>query len=318
MTAAVRSLGVFVSLACLAFFLVALQQSWDSLGSIQWDRALLASGALALSFYLVTYAVVIRCWQLVMCALGSPISYATATRILLLSQFGKYAPGNIGQHLGRVWLARRAGLATQTVLTSIIIETVTLVLAAGVCSLAAAHLLPELFARYGEGAARTTLLLLTAGTIALAAAISIPNLRRRLLSALAQTAALLTRKNRSLGLQIFLLHALNFVLGALSLRSLAGALGNDLPLVPLVGIYAMAWLCGFIVPGAPAGLGVREAVLLVGLTPLLSSEATLATAAGLRMVNTLGDVVAVLIGFALRGRADAPAMDGARATTSCD
>jgi hypothetical protein len=32
----------------------------------------------------------------------------------------------------------------------------------------------------------------------------------------------------------------------------------------LTGLFAVAWISGFIVPGAPAGLGIREAILVTG------------------------------------------------------
>lgn len=45
-------------------------------------------------------------------------------------------------------------------------------------------------------------------------------------------------------------------------KSLAVASG----VAKLIGIEAAAWLVGFVVPGAPGGLGVREAVLIAGLS----------------------------------------------------
>ena len=42
----------------------------------------------------------------------------------------------------------------------------------------------------------------------------------------------------------------------------------DAPLWSLTGIFATAWVAGFVTPGAPAGVGVREAALTVGLTPI--------------------------------------------------
>ena len=54
----------------------------------------------------------------------------------------------------------------------------------------------------------------------------------------------------------------------------------------------------------PAGLGVRDAVLLAGLSPELGPEAA-ALVLALRLVTTLGDGVIYLIGLPLLARRDA-------------
>ena len=71
-------------------------------------------------------------------------------------------------------------------------------------------------------------------------------------------------------------------------KSLAGA--NRV--MELIGIGSAAWLVGFVVPGAPGGLGVREAVLIAGLSAvaLPATEAT-AVALAYRFVTMVGDVL---------------------------
>ena len=48
---------------------------------------------------------------------------------------------------------------------------------------------------------------------------------------------------------------------------------------------------GFITPGSPAGLGVRDTVLLAALTPLYGSGVAIGLSLSLRLVTTLGDGV---------------------------
>ncbi len=60
----------------------------------------------------------------------------------------------------------------------------------------------------------------------------------------------------------------------------------------VVLISSIAWLFGFIVPGAPGGIGIRESILLL-LLPLvlfLSKEELLAGAIIFRLVTILGEV----------------------------
>ena len=66
--------------------------------------------------------------------------------------------------------------------------------------------------------------------------------------------------------------------------------GKSLPLC-LAGV-ALAMTAGFIVVVAPSGIGVREAVLVAALAPVLTTSGALAVALVLRLLFTLGDFVA--------------------------
>lgn len=69
-------------------------------------------------------------------------------------------------------------------------------------------------------------------------------------------------------------------------------------LLPLIGAAVMAWLAGLVTPGAPAGLGVREAVLLLLLSTLLSKgHLELAVVLG-RLVTASGDLFFYLATYA--------------------
>ncbi len=60
----------------------------------------------------------------------------------------------------------------------------------------------------------------------------------------------------------------------------------------IVLISSIAWLLGFIVPGAPGGIGIRESILLLLLPSVLflSKEELLAGAIIFRLVTILGEV----------------------------
>ena len=62
-----------------------------------------------------------------------------------------------------------------------------------------------------------------------------------------------------------------------------------------LGAYAFAWLAGFLVPIAPGGLGVREAVLAGFLAAPLTPGAAAAVAVAIRLANTFGELVAVSV-----------------------
>ncbi len=71
--------------------------------------------------------------------------------------------------------------------------------------------------------------------------------------------------------------------------------------------FALAWTVGLVVPGAPGGLGVFEAVLLLRLAVELPQASLLAVALSYRLVVTLADVLTA----ALVGADDRLALPGA-------
>jgi hypothetical protein len=63
----------------------------------------------------------------------------------------------------------------------------------------------------------------------------------------------------------------------------------------IVGAYALSWVVGFLTPGAAAGLGVRETLLVVLLSGVFPSGLVLLTALLFRVVTTVGDLVFYVI-----------------------
>jgi uncharacterized membrane protein YbhN (UPF0104 family) len=61
----------------------------------------------------------------------------------------------------------------------------------------------------------------------------------------------------------------------------------------LLGAYAFAWLLGFVVPLLPGGLGLREGTLAAFLAARFGAGVATALALALRLVNTLGEFVAI-------------------------
>lgn len=68
----------------------------------------------------------------------------------------------------------------------------------------------------------------------------------------------------------------------------------------LTCLFSIAWLAGYLVPGAPAGLGVREAMMALLLSPVLGAGAAVGLGVTLRVTTTLGDALAFAIGILAR------------------
>lgn len=295
-------LGGLASLACAGFFVRAIAEHWDAVASIPWGSGVLAASALALLAYVSTYAIAIGVWQWCLQALGRPLDHRRAAIVLMLSQFAKYLPGNIGHHVGRVALARNAGVPVDIAVASIVLETFLVVLAGAICSLPALALLLHVGVQQLNMADRTLpaplLPVAVVGCLAAAGAMAW-FWRRHILG----RSFPLRRATRSLTLASLGL-CLSFALGGTALFLLCNALSvTHAPWLDVVAVYAAAWLLGFLVPGSPAGVGVRELVLMLGLTPIYGASSATMAAALLRLVTVAGDGLVFLFAVVARTRA---------------
>src|SRR5215218_9741721 len=267
-----RWLTAVVLAVVAGFFVATLAARWNDVISLKWrlDPGLfvLATVLLALSYGLVAWL-----WGL---ALGryAGTRPSAGARIWFLSNLARYVPGNIWSYVGAVELARREGVARRTTLA---VMALTQVLSVGVAVLAGLPVLLAERARLG----RPALL----GVVVVAVGAALAALFRRQLLALAPRhlpgfdPADLTP---SAGTVVLLVvgYAVYWAVTGLAFAALVASLHplapGDVPVV--VAAYAAAYAAGFLALLTPAGLGVREGVLVVALAPVLPAGPALVVA----------------------------------------
>jgi len=258
-----------------------------------------AAGAGAMVCVLLALYATMRVWRLLLAGLGSPLPASAASRILFVGQLGKYLPGSVWPILAQMQLGnahrvprhRSASASVLTMalslLTGLLTALVTLPFVAGATpylwAFAAAPVLmtclhPRVLNRLMGRLLR----------LARRPPLDRPLTGRVLARALAWSFASWVGN----GLQIWLLAVR---LGAPPGKGALLALGG----------FAFAWCVGFLVVFAPAGVGVREVLLVTTLAPVLGSGAATAVALVSRVVTTACDQVtaAVAAGYWRRSRA---------------
>lgn len=231
-------------------------------------------------------------WRALLRDLGSPLPLRDTARIMFVGQLGKYLPGSVWAFVAQVELARdhavprTRGIAA-TMLAVVVTLTVNLAVAAATLPFAS----PEAMRQWWWALAVAPLLLAA--------------LHPRAVTAVIRTGQRLARRNRAVPAA-----DLERVTGRGMAAAVAWSAAAWLPLgthiwLLVVGVsgdtgtagfalaagtYALAWTLGVLVVFAPAGLGVREAVLVVGLAPVLTPGGALVVAALSRLVMTVADV----------------------------
>lgn len=255
----------------------------------------------ALGYALLSVLLALAWWWLAG-IYGPRPSVRSGYAVYARSQLAKYLPGNAFHYVSRQLLGRRAGLSHPALVGSGLLEMGSLLLAA--------VLLGGVGLSSASSAATAGLLswpwVLAAGLMALLAWPFLDALLRRWrptsrwLAELPQLS--LGRTLRLLGPSVAL-HLAFFAGTGILLVLLASAWDQPFgDLASLLWVFPIAWAAGTVSIGAPAGVGVREAVLALTLEPLVGPARAAALALALRLVTSGGDLVSALCGWWLRER----------------
>ena len=112
---------------------------------------------------------------------------------------------------------------------------------------------------------------------------------------------LLNRKILLRVLGVFLLYVVQYIIST-AMYAIPAAFLFDVPgdkLGLFLGTYLFSWIVGFITPGAPGGIGIREAVMIMMCGSFLDMNTIMLYAVTLRIISTFGDIAAFLIGMLL-------------------
>ena len=71
----------------------------------------------------------------------------------------------------------------------------------------------------------------------------------------------------------------------------------------IIGLYLLSWLAGFLTPGAPSGIGVREVVMLMFLGDFVDPSVLMAAMVMHRILTVIGDVFAYVVAVGIAKKA---------------
>jgi glycosyltransferase 2 family protein len=205
------------------------------------------------------------------------------------SQLARYTPGMVGLPFVRMAGAARLGVSAMSVGSSVGLEMLSWTAVGGGVGFASLFFLPE---RSGL----TALLGAWAVPIVLgftAILIALTCLDRTRFPAFVVRALKVSGAGPLVPFSLLLAHALYWGTWAVHgyLLSRAFGAGSGVAL-ETSGLYALATVGGFVALAAPAGVGVREAILSVSLAPALGSAPALGIAVASRAASLCADVIA--------------------------
>jgi hypothetical protein len=260
----------------------------------------LPEGALSLRFILVVIVLgfiyplplllIAVAWGCFLRGFGVAASWRQIIVVYGRANLAKYIPGNVFQFAGRQLMGNDRRWSNFAVSSSTIFEIFAIVLAAAIVTLVLLMIAPVgHFPAAWPISAVATLVVAIAPMAVLFfrfAGKTVP-----FGSDIFRATTVLSSPALPIALLLYLVFFC--VLGQMAVATLYGITGHWVLSLsqPFTLAYTAAWFVGYITPGAPGGVGVREAALVVLLGPSLGEATALSVAAGLRCLTMLGDLL---------------------------
>lgn len=288
-----RWIGLCVGILCLAYFFDSALKQISSFPPLYWGLNACASFTGATFLNALVTLIGGYVWVLLLRTCGESVMTREALVVFALAQFAKYIPGNVAHHAGRVALASSRGFTLSRVVFTVTLEAGWLIVAASTLSMIWLVFVGKNLFRYTQELP-TVFQLALAITIAVAFPLLVGWVLFRRRPGPVQKIfghATVNSPSPIVLLNCLLIYAVCFLFMGIAsdilARGLFGVAESRIGL--LTGSFAIAWVAGFLTPGSPAGLGVRETILLKVLGPIYGTGVAAGLAVALRAVTTLAD-----------------------------
>lgn len=287
-----RILRWFLFGGILFFLAKTLKDHWQEVRSLEITSATWPLLTVALGITLIAHIWSGWVWHLILNTIGQPRDGRWSTVVYLKTNIAKYLPGNVWHFYGRVRALQSTGSSTGAAIVGVVLEP--LLMAAAALGLAAIS-----FSIAGASDWRllvVPLAALVAMLVGIHPKFLNPVLRKlgkakakaQGLSVITSTLRLQSYPWRALlgELGFVLLRGLGFLMTIVALQALPP---NQI--VPVMGAFSIAWLLGLVVPGAPGGIGVFEAVAIALLGNQLPTGLLISSVALYRLISTLAEAL---------------------------
>lgn len=275
---AARRIGQLVTISALVFLAWALYQQRALISDWKPTAAQIALVVALIGAYTAALVLLAFNWATIVQTL---VPQSPPRAPLLLSytktQIAKYVPGNVVHLVSRHLYLKNFGLEHRPLATASLIEVISLPVAAVIAICLIMSFIDGASAGlWARGTFAPLVLFVAFGVAILTIYRARPSWRRPAVFVL----------SRGVGFMV--------CQGAIFAVVLHMVSGNFVALAIPAAI--VAWLVGFLTPGSPGGIAVREALLISLLAHLAATEDVLIAALLLRVITAFGDLVLNLFG----------------------
>lgn len=289
-------LGYLIGFAAIFYVIKTVRKTglnWEQITAyINGADALLL--LIVMLLYVAVMLIGVFIWSLIINTLSQKNNFHHFDQLMLVharSNIGKYIPGNFMQFVGRNLLGSKLGYSHPNLALSTLIEVCLSVLVGSVMLvsifLSGATSVDVFSLELDSGANQLIWVLIVVLTLIL-----MFYFKDKLMILVDQSKRVL--KNRQLMLVITTAFFLAYVIMGLCNVVIYAVLDNEVKIIDfmnLLTVYILSWIIGFVLPGPPGGLGVREFIFITLLSSVYPLVIITLVALILRSVNVFGDLL---------------------------
>jgi hypothetical protein len=233
-------------------------------------------------------------WNAILRELGNKkIAIRDTTEVYLKSNLGKYLPGNVMHYAGRNIIGGKYKLHQGDMVLATILEIGTMLIAVAILLVAVGfHTNIELIQSFVAN--KIVMYISVISVVAIGLIFLAMKMKQRVCDYLSKI--LCVRFIITLSIIIILRMTMMFIAG-ITFAGILQTMTIIIDWLTVAKIYCFAWVLGFVVPGAPGGLGVRETVLIISLAAL-PQETLMLAIIWHRIATILADFVSFGMAFA--------------------
>ena len=255
--------------------------------------------------HLVTFVCFSKVWCILIEAFGFQVKLSHAFKISYITSLGRYIPGKLWPVVGMSYLAKQLDISEENAVASWIVALIFTLPSAFLASIVCILVTPDVFMDSLINKLDWTMYLM-AILIFLSSLLLVfkPNLIFSLMNIL-----LKKLKRPVINLKISLAVAVKVYFGYFICWLLFGfsfwvfilsiTHGTDIPMIPSIGAFIIAYQLGYLAFFAPGGIGVRELVLTTILSPYLGALAASISIAA-RLWNMTAEIISALIALRIK------------------
>ena len=218
---------------------------------------------------------------------GKGIAFSQVRDLYASANIAKYLPGNVMHYASRNIIGTRYGISNKKVLISTVLEVGLKVITAAVLILILAF--DYLKVVIAQGYNRYLVIAIVVIALGIAALLVFVYFKYK--------AEIRAEKFFANVGVVFALDSVIYLINILCFALIASVIVQDFSLILenffiISGIHLTAWLVGYLTPGAPGGIGVKEAVMVLLMGGLMHRSDILLVTILLRIASILGDSIA--------------------------
>lgn len=249
----------------------------------------------------------VNAWLLLRC-MGLSLSYPAVLRVFYLSQMAKYLPGSIWTLPSRAFFYRQMGVPMMQSGGAVLWET-ALMLSGAIC-VALAGLTGWQAGTYYP-AVIVALVTLPVGVVGVRLCLVSPRVRRMVTwlplpeSVSARLVTLMTQLTLRHVFWLTMSYVINWLIIGFAFMILVYSVTPELDqmsLLYLTGLFAGAWTIGFLSFLTPGGIGVRDGLLVLGLSAALQDPLPFMVSVLARILWTVAEVIGLVVSLGVSRR----------------